>query len=59
MFLEGESLLNDGTAEVVFRIVAGMVAARTSLSVADTLTTFATVVSGGVFICAATGFLIS
>lgn len=59
MLLEGESLLNDGTAVVVFRIVAGMVAAGTSLSVVDTVTTFVTVISGGVVIGAATGFFFS
>lgn len=59
MLLEGESLLNDGTAVVVFRIVAAMVAAGTSFSAADTIVSFGTVIAGGLIIGLAGGFVFS
>lgn len=59
MLLEGESLLNDGTAVVVFRIVSGMVAAGASISAMDAVTSFATVITGGLIVGGVTGLFAS
>lgn len=59
MLLEGESLLNDGTAVVVFRIVVGMIAAGGSISLSDAGTSFLTVIIGGLVIGVTAGLFFS
>ena len=64
MILEGESLLNDGTAVVVFRIILGILIGTTSLSspgamIGSSLFRFAVVVIGGVVLGGVIGFIAS
>lgn len=62
--IEGESLFNDGTAAVLFRILVGIVVGATSFQsrsalAASSLLKFALIVSGGIAVGAAIGFLAS
>jgi monovalent cation:H+ antiporter, CPA1 family len=62
--IEGESLFNDGTAAVLFRILVGIVVGATSFQsrgslAATSLLKFALIVCGGIAIGAIVGFLAS
>jgi CPA1 family monovalent cation:H+ antiporter len=61
--IEGESLLNDGTAVVVFRILLGVIASAAVSPpaglVRDSLQQFGLVIFGGMAVGAAVGFLAS
>lgn len=57
--LEGESLFNDGTSIVLFRIVLGVVVAGTLTNPLTTLVQFVVVVLGAVVLGAAIGYLVS
>ncbi len=59
MILEGESLFNDGTAVVLFKMVLAFVLAGTQVSLASTLGTFCLVVCGGAFLGAIVGYIAS
>lgn len=64
VIIEGESLLNDGTAAVVFRILTGIVVGTTATSsmgglVLNSLITFVVVVAGGVVVGLIVGFVVS
>jgi CPA1 family monovalent cation:H+ antiporter len=63
MIIEGESLLNDGTAAVLFRIIAGLVIAGTVPSTSELLIVsireFGIVVFGGIAVGAVIGMLLS
>ena len=59
VMLEGESLFNDGTALVVFKLVLSLVFASAGFSFTNTLFNFVYVILGGVFIGAITGLLSS
>lgn len=59
VILEGESLFNDGTAIVVFRIVLGIIAASTLANPLTTIVQFIVVVMGAVLLGAAIGYLVS
>lgn len=64
VILEGESLFNDGTAVVVFRIILGVVAGATGLSspgnlIAKSFIQFLIVVVGGVLLGGVIGFTAS
>ena len=56
--LEGESLLNDGTALVLFRLLLGLVAAGT-VDVAGSVGQFALVIAGGLGLGVAGGYLVT
>ena len=58
--VEGESLLNDGTAAVVFRIILGVSAGASVGDVAlDSVREFVVVVAGGIIVGALIGFMAS
>ncbi|MBS1956318.1 MAG: Na+/H+ antiporter [Cyanobacteria bacterium SZAS-4] len=59
MILEGESLFNDGTAVVMFKMVLALVLAGTQFSLPVTLSTFFLVVCGGALIGAVVGYCAS
>ena len=59
VILEGESLFNDGTSIVVFRIVLGIIAASTLTNPLATVVQFIVVVMGAVLLGAAIGYLVS
>ncbi|MGA9998073.1 MAG: Na+/H+ antiporter [Pyrinomonadaceae bacterium] len=64
VIIEGESLLNDGTAVVVFRILLGIVVGTTAMEstgrlVLSSLGEFALVVLGGLLVGGVIGFLTS
>ncbi len=55
--LEGESLFNDGTALVLFRLLLGLVAAGT-FSALDSVSQFALVIMGGLAVGLIAGFIV-
>ncbi len=61
--VEGESLLNDGTAAVLFRIILGLIIGATSGSTSDLIwhsfREFAIVIFGGLVVGATIGFMAS
>ncbi len=64
VILEGESLFNDGTAVVVFRIILGVVIGVTGLDspgamITNSLVQFAVVIVGGVALGGVVGFVAS
>ena len=59
VILEGESLFNDGTSIVVFRIVLGIIAASALTNPLTTVVQFIVVVAGAVLLGAAIGYLVS
>ena len=59
VILEGESLFNDGTAIVLYRIVLGIVIAGAVENVVLTIGEFLLVVLGGIALGAAVGFVVS
>ena len=59
VILEGESLFNDGTSIVVFRIVLGIIAASALTNPLNTVIQFSVVVLGAVLLGAAIGYLVS
>lgn len=64
VIIEGESLLNDGTAVVVFRIILGIVLGTTATAstgglVLSSLGKFASVVLGGLFVGGVIGYITS
>jgi monovalent cation:H+ antiporter, CPA1 family len=59
VILEGESLFNDGTSIVVFRIVLGIIAASTLTNPLTTVVQFVVVVLGAVLLGVAIGYLVS
>ena len=59
VILEGESLFNDGTSIVVFRIVLGIIAAGALTNPFTTVVQFIVVVLGAVLLGAAIGYLVS
>lgn len=59
VILEGESLFNDGTSLVIFRIVLGIVVAGTAFDPVATAGQFLFVVAGGLALGAIVGFVVS
>lgn len=59
MILEGESLLNDGTAVVLFKLVLGLVIAGGQLSAPQMIGDFFVVVLGGALLGAVLGYIAS
>ncbi len=59
VLLEGESLLNDGTAIVVFNIVLGLVLSGGTFALTNMLANFTLVAGGGVLVGAVLGLLVS
>lgn len=59
MLMEGESLLNDGTAVVAFKLASTMVLTSAAFSVGNTAYDFLFNVAGGLALGCALGFLIS
>ena len=59
VILEGESLFNDGTSIVLFRIVLGVVVAGALTDAMATVVQFVVVVLGAVILGAAVGYLVS
>jgi CPA1 family monovalent cation:H+ antiporter len=59
VILEGESLFNDGTSIVLFRIVLGIIAASALTNPLTTVVQFVVVVLGAVLLGAAIGYLVS
>lgn len=59
MLLEGESIFNDGTAVVLFRIMLALMATGSTLTVHNTIGAFAVTVLGGALVGCAVGFLAS
>lgn len=59
VILEGESLFNDGTALVLFRIVLGVVFSATMADPLSTVGQFVVVVLGALALGAAVGYLVS
>lgn len=56
---EGESLLNDGVAIVMYGVFVSVAAGWSDFSLGDTITSFFVTVAGGVALGAAAGFLFS
>lgn len=59
MILEGESLLNDGTAVVLFKLVLALVVAGGQFSMPNIVENFIVVVFGGLLLGAALGYVAS
>src|SRR6185437_13543268 len=59
MILEGESLLNDGTAVVLFKLVLTLVIAGGQLSIPNMIENFLVVVFGGALLGAVLGYVAS
>ncbi|HST06041.1 MAG TPA: Na+/H+ antiporter [Chloroflexia bacterium] len=59
VILEGESLFNDGTSIVLFRIVLGVVVAGALTDAMATVVQFVVVVLGAIILGAAVGYLVS
>ena len=59
MLIEGESLLNDGTALVLFRILLGIVLTGEAANLLSNVGEFVVVIVGAVAVGAAVGYLVS
>jgi len=59
VILEGESLFNDGTAVVLFKIFLAMVVSGAHFSLTNTIGSFFLVVCGGILLGVAIGFIAS
>jgi len=59
MILEGESLFNDGTAVVLFKLILALVIANAQFSITETIGSFLMVVIGGGVIGCALGYAAS
>ncbi|NJL70477.1 MAG: hypothetical protein HC888_02110 [Candidatus Competibacteraceae bacterium] len=59
VIIEGESLFNDGTAVVLFKLISVAVVASTAVSIPSTFMSFVTIVVGGAAVGCALGFVAS